>query len=139
MSNDKKSKDYNWIIFFFLIVGAVVRFLMGLYEFQYIDIFIAFINLIGLDYTITVIVHSIYGEILAIIDKSQIVEQAKINKKKKQKSFIYITISILILYNIFHLLFLSNSIFNDMLSMIVLGLSLTDNSIIPFIVRNKKI
>lgn len=139
MSSDKKSKDYSWIIFFFLLVGAVLRWFMNFNGFEYVDLFIAIVNLIGLDYTVTFIINSIYGKIVYIIDSSQIVGQAKSNKKKKQKSFVYLVISILVAYNIIHLICLSSSVYNDMLSMIVLGLSLTDDSISSFIVKRKKI
>ncbi|MBQ2882456.1 MAG: hypothetical protein IJE43_01580 [Alphaproteobacteria bacterium] len=139
MKDNKKSKDCNWMILFFLFVGAVARWFMNLYDFQYVDFFIAIVNLIGLDYTTTVIIDSIYEKITHIIDKSNILSQAKTNKKKKQKSFVYIIILILVIYNIIHLIFLSSSVFNDMLSMIVLGLSLTDDSIIFFVVKHKKI
>lgn len=139
MYNDKKYKDYSWIIFFFLFVCAIIRGLMDTCEFQYVDLFIAIINLIGLDYTVTVMTNLVYGKIAMIIDNSQIVSQAKINKKKKQKLFVYTIISILVIYNIIHLICLSKSVFNDMLSMIVLGLSLTDDSIVSFIVQHKKI
>lgn len=139
MNNNKNSKEYSWIIFFFLIVGAVIRWFMNLNGFQYVGFYIAIVNLIALDYTVTVIINSIYRKIVYIIDNSQIVGQAKENKKKKQKSFIYLVRFILIVYNIVHLVYLSNSVYNDMLSMIVLGLSLTDDSIILFIVEHKKI
>lgn len=139
MSSDKKSKDYSWIIFFFLLVGAVLRWFMNFNGFEYVDLFIAIVNLIGLDYTVTFIINSIYGKIVYIIDSSQIVGQAKSNKKKKQKSFVYLVIFILVAYNIIHLICLSSSVYNDMLSMIVLALSLTDDSISSFIVKRKKI
>lgn len=139
MSNNEKSKNYSWIIFFFLLVGAILRWFMHKCDFQYTDLVIAAINLIGLDYAITVIANSIYEKIECIIDKSEIVSQAKTNKKKKQKLLVYVIISVLVIYNIIHLICFANSVSNDMLSMIVLGLSLTDDSIISFIVKHKKI
>lgn len=138
MENNKVAKDYNWIILFFLSISAIIRLFMHIYKFTHIDIFIAIINLIGLDYTLTSIVNSIYRNKVELIDESKIVNQAKINKKKKHKTFIYVNLFILMLYNIFHLL-LSCSVANDMLSMVVLGISFTDNSIISFFVKNTKI
>lgn len=141
MINNKSMKKYSWIILFFLFVSAIVRLFMHIYKIEntYVDIFIAVINLVGLDYTITSIVYSIYEIIKDTIDNSNIVNQAKINKKKKHKSFIYVSIIILIIYNAIHLIFLRYSVFNDMLSMIVLGLSVTDDSIISYFVKITKI
>ena len=139
MSNGKVTKDYNWMILFFLLVMSIIRLLMHLFDFEFVDIFIAIINLVGLDYAITSIINSIYKNIEEIIDNSDIVTQAKKNKKKRHKSFLSFCLGVIVLYNIFHLLLLSCSVANDMLSMIVLGISLTDNSIISFFVRHSKI
>ena len=134
MSNNK---NYNWMIMFFLFASAAVRFVFHFIPFNYIDYFVAIISLIGLDYTITNILNSTKDILNKIIDnKSDIVTKAKINKKNRLKKFVYIIIFLLVIYNIIHFLLFSCSTGNDMLSMIVLAISLTDDSIIYFLVKH---
>ena len=140
MENNQQTRDYNWIIFFLLFGSALVRFVMHYIQFEYIDYlvnyFVSIIGLIGLDYTSTNILNRSKRKIEEIIDNSNdIVTQAKNNKKKKIEHFVHLCIGILIIYNILHIFLLSSSTGNDMLSMIFLGISLTDDSIINFFVK----
>lgn len=140
MDIDQYSKDYNWIILFFLFASAISRLIMQFIKFNYTDHFVAVISLIGLDYTITSILNRVKRTIEKIIENNNdIVAQAKTNKKNKRKRSVYICISILACYNILHFVLLSCSTGNDMLSMIVLGISLTDDSIINFLVEHTHI
>lgn len=131
-------KQYDWIILFLFGVSAIIRFFMWKYDFQYTDYFIGIVNLIGLDYTATTIIYSINDCINGQIDMLDIINIEKTNKKKKHSKLLHTFIVILILYDVIHLSLLSNSVCNDVLSMIVLGISLTDTSITTFISDNIK-
>lgn len=130
-----KIKSYDWIILLLVFVSAVTRFVMAEYNFEYVDYFIAIVNLIGLDYILTSILNNIKDNIFAKIESSDFIKVEKINKKTRYKHVLYKCIFIIIIYNVLHILFFSNSVFNDALSMIVLGISLTDTSITCFILE----
>lgn len=130
-----KIKSYDWIILFLASVSAVTRFIMAKYNFEYVDYFIAIVNLIGLDYILTSILNNIKESIFAKIESSDFIKVEKINKKTRYKHVLYKCIFIIIIYNVLHILFFPNSVFNDALSMIVLGISLTDTSITCFIIE----
>ncbi len=132
----KKNRDYNWIIMFFLFVCAIVRFAFNFIPFPYVDYFVATICLIGLDYALTNILNSAKSKINEIIDSSNVVTIAKRNKKNRIKNFVNIIIFLLVLYNVIHFIIFSCSTGNDMLSMIVLAISLTDDSIISFLIKH---
>lgn len=134
-----KIKSYDWIILLLVFVSAVTRFVMAKYNFEYVDYFIAIVNLIGLDYILTSILDDIKENIFAKIESSDFIKVEKINKKTRYKHVLYKCIFIIIIYNVLHILFFSNSVFNDALSMIVLGISLTDTSITCFILEKIKI
>lgn len=134
-----KIKSYDWIILLLVFVSAVTRFVMAKYNFEYVDYFIAIVNLIGLDYILTSILDNIKENIFAKIESSDFIKVEKINKKTRYKHVLYKCIFIIIIYNVLHILFFSNSVFNDALSMIVLGISLTDTSITCFILEKIKI
>lgn len=130
-----KIKSYDWIILFLASVSAVIRFIMAKYNFEYVDYFIAIVNLIGLDYILTSILNNIKESIFKKIESSDFIKVERINKKTRYKHVLYKCIFIIIIYNVLHILFFSNSVFNDALSMIVLGISLTDTSITCFILE----
>lgn len=134
-----KIKQNDWIILFVFFISAVGRYLMDKLAFSYIDYFIAFVNLIGLDYTVTNIIYYINNNINEQIDKSNLISTVKNNKKQKHKKFLHISIVLIITYNLVHLFCLSNSTYNDMLSMIVLGITLTDTSISLYITDKLKL
>lgn len=134
-----KIKSYDWIILLLVFVSAITRFVMAKYNFEYVDYFIAIVNLIGLDYILTSILDNIKENIFAKIESSDFIKVEKINKKTRYKHVLYKCIFIIIIYNVLHILFFSNSVFNDALSMIVLGISLTDTSITCFILEKIKI
>lgn len=137
MENKQQSRDYNWIIFFLLFGSAFIRFIMYFIKFVYVDYFVAAIGVIGLDYTITNILNRSKRKVEEIIESdNDLVKQAKNNKKRKIEHFVHLCICFLALYNILHIILLSSSTGNDMLSMIVLGISLTDDSIIDFLVKH---
>lgn len=133
--NNQNTKDYNWIILFFLLASAVIRFIMYIFDFIYVDYFVTVICMLGLDYEATNIINCIYRKIEEIIDNNKaLIPQVKNNKKKKHKQRVYTCIVFLSFYNILLILF-SSSVGNDMLSMIVLGITLTEKSIIDFFVE----
>lgn len=134
-----KIKSYDWIILLLVFVSAATRFVMAKYNFEYVDYFIAIVNLIGLDYILTSILDNIKENIFEKIESSDFIKVEKINKKTRYKHVLYKCIFIIIIYNVLHILFFSNSVFNDALSMIVLGISLTDTSITCFILEKIKI
>ena len=136
MENRRQGKDYNWMIFVILFGSAVARFIMNLLDFNYVDYFVAAICAVGLGYTMTSIVNDIYREIVNIIKSSELVEQAKENKIKKHKRVVHISILIVFVYCVLHIFLFSSSAGNDMLSMITLGLSLTDETIIGYFVEH---
>lgn len=130
---------YDWIILLLLGTSAIIRFIMNKFDFIYTDYFIAIVNLIGLDYTISSILYSIKNNTFLKIDSEDFVRAEKANKKNRHKNNISICIIILIVYNILHMFLFSSSTGNDILSMIVLAISLTNNSIIVFIMERIKI
>lgn len=136
----KNGKDYNWMIMFFLFAGAIVRFSFNYFQFRYIDYFVSITSLIGLDYIITNILNTSKNILNKIIDdKENLVQKAKQNKKNKIQRLICIVLILLALYNIFHFINFSCSTGNDMLSMIVLAISLTDDSVVSFLVKHNYI
>lgn len=136
----KKGKDYNWMIMFFLIASAIVRFAFNFFEFSYVDHFVTIISLIGLDYAVTNILNGTKYILNETIDnKNNITNRAKNNKKNRIQRLVYIVIILLVLYNILHFVKFSCPTGNDMLSMIVLAISLTDDSIITFLVKHNYI
>lgn len=136
MENKKQGKDYNWIIFAILSGSAVTRFIMNFFDFNYVDYFVAAICAVGLSYTMTSIVNEINRQVEDIIKNSECVEQAKNNKIIRHKRVVRISIFIVLIYCVIHILIFSSSVANDMLSMVTLGLSLTDESIINYFVEH---
>lgn len=130
-----KTKSYDWIILLLVFLSAVARFVMAKYNFEYVDYFIAIVNLIGLDYILTSILNNIKESIFEKIESGDFIKLEKINKKTRYKHVSHKCICIIIIYNVLHMLFFSNSVTNDALSMIVLGISLTDTSITYFILE----
>lgn len=134
-----KTKPYDWIILFLLFISAIARLFMEVFSFDYVNYFIAVVNLIGLDYSATTILNCINDSIMDKIDKSDFILREKTNKREKHKKALHWSIIILIIYNLVHLFLFSHSVGNDMLSMIVLAISITDNSIVSYIKDKIKI
>lgn len=139
MKENLEIKPYDWIILLLASISAITRFIMNKYNFEYVDYFIAIINLVGLDYIFTSIFQTIKKYIWKEIEMENFVRAEKANKKRKHNQYLRICYLVLVIYNILHLLCFSNSVANDALSMIVLGLSLTDTSISSFIFKRIKV
>lgn len=135
--NDKR--NYDWIILFLFGISAFIRYFMWKNNFLYTDYFIGLVNLVCLDYVATTIIYNINSNINSKIKELDIIELDITNKIRKHKNSLHICIFILIIYNIIHFIFLSNSVSNDILSMLVLGVSLTDNSITLYLSEKIKI
>lgn len=133
------NRHYDWIILFLFGISSIIRFFMWKYNFQYTNYFIAIVNLIGLDYTATTIIYNINSNINRRINLLDIIDIEKYNKIKRHRKLLHIFIIILIVYDIIHLFMFSNSVCNDILSMIVLGISLTDVSIISYFSETIKV
>lgn len=134
-----KVKLYDWIILLLVFISAVTRFIMAKCNFEYVDYFIAVVNLIGLDYILTSILNNIKDSIFEQIESNDYIKAEKINKKNRHKRTLHNCIFIIIIYNVLHILCFLNSVANDALSMIVLGISLTDTSISSYILEKIKI
>lgn len=139
MKENLEIKPYDWIILLLAFISAIARFIMNKYNFEYVDYFIAIVNLVGLDYIFTSIFQNIKKYILREIETEDFVRVEKANKKRRHNYHLLICYLILVIYNMLHLLFFSNSVANDALSMIVLGLSLTDTSVSSFILNKIRI
>lgn len=139
MRKDLEIKSYDWIILLLALVSAITGFIMNKYKFAYVDYFIAIVNLVGLDYISTSILKNMKEYIFLQIDSDNFIRAEKTNKKNRHKHNLHICILILIIYNVIHLFCFSNSVANDALSMVVLGISLTDTSILSFILEKIKI
>ena len=128
-----ETKQYDWIILFLFFISIIIRFFMWKSNSVHIDFFIAIVNLIGLDYTATSIIYSINNLVENKIHKHDFATIEKNNKIKRHKRILHICILILCFYNIIHFFLFSCSLGNDVLSMMVLGISLTDDSIVKYI------
>lgn len=139
MKENLEIKPYDWIILLLASISAIARFIMNKYNFEYVDYFIAIVNLVGLDYIFTTIFQNIKKYIFEEIEVNVFVQIERANKKRRHSFHLLICYLVLVVYNILHLLFFSNSVANDALSMIVLGLSLTDTSVSSFILNKIRI
>lgn len=132
-------RHYDWIILVLFGISAFTRFFMWKYDFQYVDYFIAIVNLVGLDYTATTIIYSINKNINNRINTLDLIQLKKTNKANKHLKLLHICIFAIVLYDIIHLLVFTNSVCNDILSMLVLGISLTDSSIVSYLSKVIKV
>lgn len=135
MSETSSKKTDKLLVIFAGIFIAILRYIIR--EYEHVDKVVGVINILAFDYVIGIIIDDMYQNIKDRIVKENVYSNANTNKKirmlKKKKNIISIIffgpISIFFI-------FICGSVFNDIVSIISLSLSIASDYIVDYFVDN---
>lgn len=135
MSDTENKKSDKLLVIFVGVFVAILRYIIR--EFEHVDKVIGIVNIVAFDYVVGIIINEIYQNIECRIKKENIYSKANTNKKinmlRKRKNIVSIAIFGPLS---FFFIYICDSVFNDIISIISLSFSIASDYIVDCFVDN---